>query len=269
VIHLGVDLAWGEGSATRPANETGLVALSEDGGVLAAGWARGLDAVVAWVAETAGDEPDVLVAVDAPLVVTNPSGQRACETQVGQRYGRWRVSANTTNTRGPRLAGVALLPRLQALGFTCTDGWDGPPQGGRAVFECYPYTALVGVAELGYDVERPRYKRPPRGMRVAESRPLRAAAFEELARRLTRLEHADPSLHLRSHPATAALLQGPAPLADAAHKHREDLLDAAVCAWTASLWHRHGTGRCQVLGERSSPRPAATIIAPARLEQRR
>ena len=269
MIHLGVDLAWGEGSASRPANETGLVALSEGGEVLSAGWARGLDAVAAWVAEAAGDERDVLVAVDAPLVVTNPNGQRACETQVGQRYGRWRVSANTTNARSPRLAGVALLPRLEALGFACDDGWDGPPQGGRSVFECYPYTTLVGVGELGYDVERPRYKRPPRGMRVAESRPLRAAACEEVLRRLTRLERADPPLHLRSHPVTAALLEAPVPLADAEYKHREDLLDAAVCAWTASLWHRHGTDRCQVLGERTGRRPAATIIAPARAEQRR
>jgi predicted RNase H-like nuclease len=61
------------------------------------------------------------------------------------------------------------------------------------------------------------------------------------------------------------------PLNDTAYKHREDLIDALLCAWTAALWSRHGTDRCQVLGpaaDETNP-PAATIIAPARAEQRR
>jgi predicted RNase H-like nuclease len=58
-----------------------------------------------------------LLFVDAPLVVANHSGQRPCETQVGQRYGRWKVSANTTNLGPVHLAGVTLLNRLRA------DGW--------------------------------------------------------------------------------------------------------------------------------------------------
>jgi hypothetical protein len=34
------------------------------------------------------------------------------------------------------------------------------------------------------------------------------------------------------------------------YKHREDLIDALLCAWTASLWASHSSGLCQV------PRPA-------------
>jgi predicted RNase H-like nuclease len=56
------------------------------------------------------------MAVDAPLVVRNESGQRPCETQVGQRYGRWRVSANTTNSHSPRLAGVRFLNLAELSG---------------------------------------------------------------------------------------------------------------------------------------------------------
>jgi hypothetical protein len=51
--------------------------------------------------------------VDASLVVRNAGGQRRCETQVGQRYGYAKVSANSTNLASPRLAGVRLL-RLPA-----------------------------------------------------------------------------------------------------------------------------------------------------------
>jgi hypothetical protein len=77
---------------------------------------------------------------------------------------------------------------------------------------------------------------------------------------------------LDSHPATAQLLED-SPLDDRSYKHREDLVDAALAAWTASLWHLAGLDRCQVLGledplvdDRGS---RATIIAPARPEQRR
>jgi hypothetical protein len=42
------------------------------------------------------------------------------------------------------------------------------------------------------------------------------------------------------------------------------------CAWTASLWSRHGFARCQVLGllDDVDGDPAATIVVPARPEQR-
>ena len=61
-------------------------------------------------------------------------------------------------------------------------------------------------------------------------------------------------------------------MVDRAYKHREDLIDALLCAWTASLWWHRGTERCQVLGASDTVselghRP--TIIAPARPEQRR
>ena len=61
---------------------------------------------------------------------------------------------------------------------------------------------------------------------------------------------------------TAALLAEPTPLADRSAKHREDLLDAVLCAWTGLLWLRHGLDRCQVLGDHDGD-PPATILAPA------
>lgn len=269
MLFVGVDLAWGEGTAARPPNETGLACIAASGEVIDAGWARGLADTLAWIERVTRAE-DALVAVDAPLVVTNSSGQRLCEKQVGQRYGRWQVSANTTNLSSARQAGVAMLPGLKVLGFAYSDGWSGPPGSGRHVFECYPYTTLVGAVELGYDVERPRYKRKPKAMNAATFRPLRAAACDELVRRMGTLDVADPPLVLGSHPVPEALVREPSPVANEGdYKHREDLLDALLCAWTASFWRRHGTDRCQVLGDPPGATPVATIIAPARAEQRR
>ena len=264
---LGIDLAWHEGKNGKFANDQGVVALTAGGKVLDAGWTTGLDETLEWVRSVAGNEARLFV--DAPLVVTNPAGsQRLAEKQVGQRYGRWKVSANTTNVASKGLVGVALRERLEEFGWRYDDGRDGPTTGGLMLSECYPYTTLVGTVELGYDSERPRYKRKPRTMNVAEFRPMRAATCDDLIQRIRLLAVADPPLDLSSHDVTKALLDEPSPLEDVSYKHREDLIDAALCAWTASLWQRHGGTQCQVLGLDGTSEPAATIVAPARPEQR-
>ena len=274
--YLGIDLAWGEGSSSRSANRSGVVALEPSGEIVDADWTVGLDETVAWIERFA--MVNCLLFVDAPLLVTNASGQRLAEKQVGQRYGRWKVSANSTNLASPRLAGVRLRERLETLGWRYSDGVAGPPGAGRWVSECYPYTTIVGAPELGYDAERPRYKRAPRGMPAAESWPLKTRACDELIRRVAALTDADPPMDLASHPTTRRLIDEPSPPVNAAYKQREDLLDAAICAWTAALWHRHGMTRCQVLGvdhaDGSTSDPPgtlgslATIVAPARDAQR-
>jgi predicted RNase H-like nuclease len=264
---LGIDLAWGEGSEAKPAHDSGVVALDQSGEVVDAGWTSGLAPTQAWIEEFA--QADTLLFIDAPLIVDNPFGQRLCETQVGRCYGRWKVSANTTNLQSSRLAGVHLRQRLEALGWRYDDGRSGPPTVARVMSECYPYTTLVGASELGYLLERPRYKRKPKRVPLAEFSPLRAAACDELIARLGALRSADPPLDLSSHQETRALIEQNSPHTEVAYKRREDLIDAVICAWTAALWFRFGFKRCQVLGLVSGhPAPQATIIAPCCPEQR-
>lgn len=260
---LGVDLAWGEGSATRPARETGVVAADRDGRIIDAGWTVGVEATAAWMTRWGGG--DAVGMIDAPLVVDNATGQRPCEREVGQRYGRWKVSANSSNLALGSLAGVSLTGRLVREGWTIADGRDGPPSAGRHLYEVFPYTTLVGAEELGYDVSRPVYKRRPRSVSPDEFRIQRAAACDELLTRVIGLRHADPPIDVAAHPVTAALVAEPSPLTDRAYKHREDLIDAVLCAWTGLLWLRHGLTRCQILGAPGDP---ATILAPARDSQR-
>ncbi|GAA4267102.1 DUF429 domain-containing protein [Frondihabitans peucedani] len=274
MLFVGVDLAWAEGSATRPANETGLCVIDPAGRVLDAGWERGVEAVASWIlrATTTGGEPQAaVVAIDAPLVVPNATGMRESEKQVGRAYGRWKVAANASNQALKWLGGVTLRDRLEGAGFRVVSGMADPAPVDRVMFECYPYTTIVGIEELGYDDERPRYKRLPKGVAPALARADRAVATDELVRRLRRLETLDPPLLLGSHPLTKTLIDEPAPLPGPAHKHREDLIDAAICAWTASLWFRHGEARVQILGRDDPQDPAgrpATIVAPTRESQR-
>ena len=246
MFHVGLDLAWADSKHSRP-NESGIVVLDPDGNVTHAAWTIGVAQTVDWIERNV--PANALLFVDAPLVVSNATGQRLCEKHVGQRYGRWRVSANSTNHASPRQAGVKLLKRLTNLGWTYHDGMDGPPDTpGRHVAECYPYTTIVGARQLGYDRERPRYKRKPKGMGAVEFRGVRATECDELIRRMASLRHADPAMVLASHPETRRLLTEQSPLTDREYKHREDLLDAALCAWTAAFWTRWGKARSQVLG---------------------
>lgn len=283
---LGVDLAWGLGGAhpvtgrTRVSNETGLCLLDDEGVVLAADWARGVDAVADWIAEH--ERPGDVIAIDAPLIVVNESGMRQAERAVGRGYGRWKVGANASSRTLAARAGELLLERLGERGIRYTDGASPPPPGTTVAFECYPFTTLVGAPELGYDVERPRYKRLVPGIPRDEARRRRAAAADELLRRMSALADARPPLRLDSHERTAQLLAEPSPMLDRPHKHREDLLDAVLCAWTAALWFDDvrapaARSRVQVLGAEGSATPGetdalgrrATIVAPARPEQRR
>ena len=145
-----------------------------------------------------------------------------------------------------------------------------PSDPGRFVSECYPFTTIVGAQELGYAKERPRYKRRPKGVCSADFRTLRNAECDELIRRVNRLKEADPPINLCTHAKTRRLVAERSPVGQKDYKHREDLLDAALCAWTGALWTRWGEMRCQVLGrdEASNHGGRATIIAPARPEQR-
>lgn len=53
---------------------------------------------------------------------------------------------------------------------------------------------------------------------------------------------------------------------DRHYKSREDLLDAALSAWTAAYWRRHGVSGCTALGAELPDAEGlrATIIAPWR-----
>ncbi len=283
---LGIDLAWGLGTThavtgrTRPPNETGLCLLDAEGAVLDAGWARGVDEVADWV--FGHERPGDVIAIDAPLIVVNETGMRQAERAVGRGYGRWKVGANASSRTLAARAGELLLERLGERGIRYTDGTTAPPAGVTVAFECYPFTTLVGAPELGYEDERPRYKRLIPGIPRDEARARRAAAADELLARMAALSAASPALRMDSHERTAELLTEPSPLVDRAYKHREDLLDAVLCAWTAALWFRdarapEGPSRVQVLGAPDSVTPGevdalgrrATIVAPARPEQRR
>jgi hypothetical protein len=263
--YLGVDLAWRDSTPERPANETGLAVVEADGTVLDAGWARGVDAVEEWVLRWA--TPGSVVAIDAPVLVPNATGMRASEREVSRSYGRWHVAANASSASLPWLGGRDLGERLERAGLVLDDGVRPVPEGRSSYFECYPYTTLVGAAELGYDERRPRYKRPDTTLPREARREARAAACDDLLRRLDSLATATPALRLRSHPVSRLLLDEP-------------ISTARTCSTPSSARGRPRCGRrppsaCRCSGTRRSrmrgavARPSSRRAATGSVDSRR
>ena len=218
-MHLvGVDLAWGEKSPT------GLAVLDDEGRLVHVSVARTDDEIVdALTPFVAGD---CLVAVDAPLIVTNPTGNRPAEAALNADFARFDAGAHPSNTGKPefrdRPRGARLCARL---------GLDTNPRSGRArrAIEVYPHPATVALFRLGRTL---KYKNKT-------GRDLEAlrAELQVLMGHLEGLSAADPALRLTEAPAGGhwADLRHAVETADRKSGLRvvEDQVDAVLAAYIA------------------------------------
>ena len=93
---VGLDLAWGE------KNKTG-VAVVDDDGVLVEISAQTDDAsILKAVKPFVAD--DCVVGIDAPLIVTNPKGNRPCEAALNKDFAKFQAGAHPSNTGKPEFA---------------------------------------------------------------------------------------------------------------------------------------------------------------------
>ena len=231
---VGVDLAWGE------RNATGLCALTGDGVVLASSRASGDDEICAWLGpHVAGD---VLVGLDAPLIVDNLTGQRPCERELAAVFAGRQAGAHPCNRSMPWFADGGRAHRLAGRLRLSLDPHLGPGTPARTALEVYPHTTIVALFGLPRTL---KYKAKAR--RTLEQR---REAFARLFELLESLQSADPPLDLASsldwHRLRAEVTTAPT---GAALDRAEDEVDAYVCAYTALYYWRWGTQRCAVLGD--------------------
>lgn len=212
--YVGIDLAWNNHATT------GLAVVDADGALIASGSARSDAEIDSWLDEHCEHGVDV-VAVDAPLIVTNPTGQRPCESLVSAAYGRYDAGCHSSNT------GLAYMSPPRATQLALRQGWSTdsvsetlPP---GLCIEVYPHAAMVGLFDLGRIL---KYKKGP----VTTRRP---ALIEVL-----RLMKSLPPLRLSGNQRWHQIETGVA----AATRPRdldavEDEVDAILCAHLAWLWH--------------------------------
>ena len=144
---VGVDLAWGE---RKP---TGLAVLDDDGHLLHVSAVSTDEEIVAALAPYV--EGDCLVAIDAPLIVTNPTGNRPAEAALNRDFARFDAGAHPSNTAKAEFSGTPRGARLSSL-----LGLDMNPRSRRRrrAIEVYPHPATVALFELGRTL---KYKNKP------------------------------------------------------------------------------------------------------------
>lgn len=245
---VGIDLAWGERA------RTGLAVL-DAGGRLVASTSVVADADIdAFLAPHLG--PDVVAAIDAPLIVPNATGSRPCERELGAVYRAYDAGAHPAN----RSRGYLDPPRGALLAER--HGWELDPgvvPGADApvAIEVYPHPAMVSLFGLGRVL-------PYKAKRGRDLGSLQAA-FEALLGHLERV--VGPTLGLA---ASERWGQIRAAVAGAARKSElrvvEDEVDAILCAYLAWLW-TVDRDRMRVFGDLAGGYivvPQRALVPPAR-----
>jgi predicted RNase H-like nuclease len=165
---------------------------------------------------------ECLVAVNAPLVVRNATGNRPAEAALNKDFARFDAGAHPSNTSKPELTGT---PRGAAV--VAALGLDLNPRSRRArrAVEVNPKPATVALFRLGRTL---KYKNKPG--RTLES--LRAA-LGALMGHLESLADATPPLDLTA-PSWADLVDAVAAARRKADlRVVEDQVDAVLCAYVA------------------------------------
>jgi predicted RNase H-like nuclease/ppGpp synthetase/RelA/SpoT-type nucleotidyltranferase len=216
---IGIDLAWGD---RRP---SGLAVLDAEGRLVHVSAAGDDDEIVEALA--AYVEGDCVVAIDAPLIVTNPTGNRPAEAALNKDFARFDAGAHPSNTGKPefreRPRGARISARL---------GLDMNPRSGRPrrAIEVYPHPATVALFRLGRTL---KYKhKPGRDLEALRSELLMLVGLVE------GLSTAEPALHVAGDaPAAAAWAALRTAVETGARKSElrvvEDQVDAVLCAYVA------------------------------------
>jgi predicted RNase H-like nuclease/ppGpp synthetase/RelA/SpoT-type nucleotidyltranferase len=233
---VGVDLAWGE---RKP---TGLAVLDDGGRLVHVSAAGGDEEIRAALAPYV--EGDCVVAIDAPLIVRNATGNRRAEAELNRDFARFDAGAHPANTGKPEFSGTPRGARLSAQ-----LGLDMNPRSGRArrAIEVYPHPATVALFGLGRTL---KYKNKP-GRSVDQLR----GELLVLMGLLEGLAAAEPPLLVGngagrpgSSPWAALVAQAERATRKSELRVVEDQVDAVVCAYVA-LFATREPGRTTTYGD--------------------
>jgi predicted RNase H-like nuclease len=217
--YVGLDLAWGERSPT------GVAVLDEHTRLRLVTSARTDEEILAAIGRYAAGP--CVVAIDAPLVVTNPTGNRPAEAALNRDFARFDAGAHPSNTSRPWF-----VPEPRGARLARAMGLDLAPHSGapRRALEVYPHPATVALFRLGRTL---KYKAKP-----GRDLPSLRTALLTLTAHLATLAAATPALNL-STPAWDQLVRA---IHDAGRKSElrraEDQVDAVVCAYVAAYADR-------------------------------
>ncbi len=145
--YIGIDLAWGHRAPT------GVAVLDADAHLLHVAAVRTDEDIEASL--TAYADGPCVVGLDAPIVVTNPTGSRPAEKALSRDFRRFEAGTHPSNTGKPEFADGTRAARVaKRLGL------DTNPLSGRErrAIEVYPHAASVVLFDLATTL---KYKNKP------------------------------------------------------------------------------------------------------------
>lgn len=220
----GIDLAWKN-------SPSGLALLELSGRRL---HLRHLDRkphhrdILPWLENLIGQAP-CYIGLDAPVLVTNPSGAREADRLTHRLYGKQHAGAYPIHLGLPYVPKIlAFVEQLKSAGFA-TALPHTPRDNSRRLFEVFPHASAIRLFQLPKILP---YKKGPLSSRAAALGAFRALLATSLARR----EPSFQSKSLPEIPTTAKDL-----------KAVEDKLDAILCAYTAAHFWYWGQARNNIL----------------------
>lgn len=217
--YIGLDLAWGE---KKP---TGVAVVDTDGQLLHV--SSQTDDASITAALSAYVVGPVLVGVDAPLIVTNATGNRGAEKELNKDYRAFQAGAHPSNMGKPEFATQPRGARIaDALGLDM----DPHSTADRRAIEVYPHPATIALFRLGRTL---KYKQ--RTGRTATD--LRLALLQ-LMHLVETLKGAEPAMDVVNHQSWRDLFaQVEAAGRKSELRRVEDQVDAVICAYVAMYAH--------------------------------
>lgn len=213
----GIDLAWGNRARTG-------VALTDERGALLKSASVTTDEQIAEF--LTGSSPAV-IAIDAPIIVTNSSGMRECERDLSKDFRRFHAGTHPTNLSRP-----SMQPEPRAKRLVMAHGWNtdvalSPSPMSPVALEVYPHSSMVGLFGLDRVLE---YK--AKSGRTLE---MRRTLFTELMGCMVR--HCDETLRLTESSRWQELTDATAEASKQSHLNMiEDEIDAIFCAYVAWIF---------------------------------
>ena len=205
--YLGIDLAWGD------KQRTGLAVLDADARLLHVSTVRTDEEIEAALTPFLG--PDCVAGIDAPLVVTNPTGSRPAEQALSRDFRKYEAGTHPSNTgktefmNGTRGARVCKLLGLEIH---------------RTGIEVYPHAAIVAL--FGLDKTLKYKAKPGRDLDSLRAELLRLIGYVE------RIVTTDAAFATLRADVVAAARKSELRLV-------EDQIDAVICAYIVWYADRH------------------------------
>jgi predicted RNase H-like nuclease len=212
---VGLDLASGEN------NQTGVAAIDSDGRLQHVGVAYDDESIASAIAQyVAGD---CLVAIDAPLIVPNPTGSRPCERDLNHHFQKFDAAARPASNDKPEFKNPRGARLAAALGLDT----DPSSSSNRRAVEVLPDPASVVLFELDKTL---KYKRGPFDVRQRE--------LLKLMTSIEDLDAATPRLRANRSVAWVELRRRVEAATRPGQLDRDDgPVDAMLCAYVALYWY--------------------------------